>query len=132
VQAKAEDNREKMNSSLKGACLSGLVYPGLGQIVQKHYFRGICLIGICTTSLLWVLLTVSREVGTILAKIESGSTDDDISSILRETTKLSGGGDNAAMGISSVLILSCWVIGIVDAYVSGKKIDSKNAHNQAL
>lgn len=121
-----------MNSSLRGACLSGLVYPGVGQIVQKHYFRGISLIGIYTTSLFWVLLTASREVRTILATIESGSAGYDISSLLGETTHFSLGRDSAAMGVSSVLILGCWVVGIVDAYVSGRKIDSIKAQNQAL
>lgn len=37
-----------MNNSLKGALLSGVVFPGLGQIILKHYKRGIAL-------MFWVL-----------------------------------------------------------------------------
>ncbi len=29
-----------MKNSLKGAFLSGLIFPGLGQIILKHYKRG--------------------------------------------------------------------------------------------
>ena len=32
-----------MNNALKGAFLSGLIFPGLGQVVQKHYKRGVLI-----------------------------------------------------------------------------------------
>ena len=32
-----------MRKSLKGALLSGLVFPGYGQFVLKHYMRGIAV-----------------------------------------------------------------------------------------
>ena len=40
-----------MNNSLKGALLSGLVFPGLGQIILKHHTRGIAFIIIVSVSL---------------------------------------------------------------------------------
>ena len=45
-----------MNNALKGALLSGLVYPGLGQVVLKHYKRGAALIITITAALLAVLI----------------------------------------------------------------------------
>jgi hypothetical protein len=114
-----------MKSSLKGAYLSGLVYPGLGQIVQKHYVRGIALVGIVTASLWAFLLTASRELTSLLAHIESGTADYDITTVLQETSRLSAGRDQVTMNISSTLIVCCWAIGIVDAYLSGKAIDAR-------
>ena len=35
--------RSIMRKSLKGALLSGLVFPGYGQFVMKHYIRGVLL-----------------------------------------------------------------------------------------
>ena len=33
-----------MSHALKAALLSGLVFPGLGQIMLKHYKRGIAVV----------------------------------------------------------------------------------------
>ena len=122
-----------MNSALKGTCLSGLVYPGLGQIVQKHYWRGIALIGIVTASLFTMSLTASRHVEEMLANIESSHGEYDVTAMLQGAAEFSVGPDNGVMKVSSVLIFCCWAIGIGDAYLSGKRIDSRNrAHNQAM
>ena len=45
-----------MNNSLKGALLSGLVFPGLGQIMLKHYKRGFVLMLAITATLMAVLI----------------------------------------------------------------------------
>jgi hypothetical protein len=123
------NSRCGMNSSLKGAFLSGLVYPGLGQIVQKHYFRGIALIGIVTVSLVATIISASRQAQEILRNIESSGGGYDVSTILHQAA-ISSGQTDRTMGISSLLIIGCWVAGIIDAYLSGKRIDSGNAaHN---
>ena len=122
-----------MNNSLKGACLSGLIYPGLGQIIQKHYFRGILLIIIVTTCLFIVVLTASREIQIILTNLESSSGGYDIKAIFRETAKIPQGQDNVMVSISSVFIFCCWAIGIVDAYLVGKRMDlNKGARDQTI
>ena len=122
-----------MNNSLKGACLSGLVYPGLGQIVQRHYIRGIALISIVSACLIVIFLNASRKINIILANIDSSNADLDITSIMKEVQTFSSGRDSLIMNISSALIFCCWVIGIVDSYLTGKRIDlENNAHNKAL
>ena len=122
-----------MNSSIKGACLSGLVFPGLGQIVQRHYMRGIVLISIVSACLIMIFVDASRKINTILANIESSNAGLDITSIMKEVHTSSAGGDYLQMNTLSALIFCCWVIGIVDAYLSGKRIDSKDsAHYKSL
>jgi hypothetical protein len=121
-----------MNNSLKGVCLSGLVYPGLGQIVQRHYIRGIVLISIVSACLIMILVNASRKINTILANIESSNAGLDITSIMKEVHTSSAGGDYLKTNTLSALIFFCWAIGIVDAYLSGKRIGSKDsAHNNA-
>jgi hypothetical protein len=115
-----------MNNSLKGACLSGLVYPGLGQIVQRHYVRGLALISIVSACLIVVVHNASKKINTILAAIESGNTGLDITTIMKEAHTFSAEQDYLIMKGASALIFCCWAIGIVDAYLSGKRIDSKN------
>ena len=60
-----------MNNSLKGALLSGLVYPGLGQVMLKYYKRGAVLMIAITATLLAVLIKAVQQAFTILEKIES-------------------------------------------------------------
>jgi len=85
------------------------------------------LISIVTASLFVVLLSASRELNSILATIKSSSANADITTILQETSRLSAGRDHGTMKVSSTLIFCCWAIGIVDAYLSGKRIDSKKS-----
>jgi hypothetical protein len=116
-----------MRSSLKGACLSGLVYPGLGQIVQKHYGRGIALVALVTGSLAVMVSAASRQIAAMLAEVESGGAAYDITTLLGEAARISGGREDAAIRWSSVVVLCCWVAGVIDAYLSGKKIDEEQA-----
>ena len=122
-----------MKSSWKGACLSGLVYPGLGQIVQKHYLRGISLIGIFTASMLSIMFNAFKQYETILTNIESSKNEYDITTILQEASKFTGSQDISTMKYTSIVIMCVWATGTIDAYLSGKRIDlSKGAPNQAL
>jgi hypothetical protein len=113
-----------MNNSLKGACLSGLVYPGLGQIIQKHYTRGIVLISIVSTCLIVILINAIRIINTILVDVGSNNTGMDVTTIMKEVHTLSAGQDYLIMKYATTLIFFCWVVGIVDSYLSGKKTDS--------
>jgi hypothetical protein len=116
-----------MNNALKGALLSGVVYPGAGQIAQKHYFRGLALIAIATASLGTALMSAAERAQAILARIESGRGGDDFATLLREATRAADGGTGGTMGFSVVAMLACWVVGIADAYVCGKRIDRGTA-----
>jgi hypothetical protein len=113
-----------MNAATKGALLSGFVYPGLGQIVQKHYGRGVALIGAVSASLVVIVATVVREVQAILDKALSGGVAPGLGALVAEANKASAGRGGTAMTVASVAILCCWVVGIVDAYVAGKRMES--------
>jgi hypothetical protein len=121
-----------MNSSSKGAFLSGLVYPGLGQIVQKNYLKGAALIIVFTASLVVTVISASKQFEAMLNNIEASNRGYDVTTILLESAKSSADEDTGAMKIASALLLSCWVIGTVDAYLSGKKIDSRDGQCHSL
>jgi hypothetical protein len=55
-----------MNNSLKGALLSGLAFPGVGQIFLKRYKRGIALIITASVSLLVFVVKAMQHAHTIL------------------------------------------------------------------
>jgi len=113
-----------MKSSWRGACLSGLVYPGLGQIAQKHYLRGGALIVIVTASLWVSVISATKHAQALLASLASDAGGYDMTTLLHEAGRITGTGDDRALEVSSLAIAGCWVVGIVDAYLSGKKMDA--------
>ena len=122
-----------MSNSLKSACLSGLVYPGLGQIYQKHYIRGGVLSGIVSACIIMILLKASGKINKILANIASSNSELDITTVIQQVYTFETGQEYLIMKTLTALILCCWAIAIVDAYLSGKRIDSRNsAHNNSL
>jgi len=112
-----------MNNALKGALLSGLVFPGLGQVMLKYYKRGAVLMIAITATLLTVLIKAVQQAFTILEKIESEGGEIDMSTILSTATQASTTSDSLIFKLLLWLLIFCWIIGVVDAYIIGKKKD---------
>jgi TM2 domain-containing membrane protein YozV len=112
-----------MNNSLKGAFLSGVVFPGLGQIILKHYKRGIALMLTVLASLLVIVVKAVQQALTILEKINFEGGVINMSTISNIATKASTTFDSLIFNFVLLLMIFCWVIGVVDAYIIGKKKD---------
>jgi hypothetical protein len=112
-----------MNNALKGALLSGLVFPGLGQVMLKYYKRGAVLMIAITATLLAVLIKAVQQAFTILEKIELEGGEIDMSTILSTATQASTTSDSLIFKLLLWLVIFCWVIGVVDAYRIGRKKD---------
>ena len=113
-----------MNNSLKGALWSGLIFPGLGQLVLKHYKRGTVIMLTVLVSLAVVAVKAVQHAIVILEKIESQGGAITISTITNAATKASTTSGSLTLKFVLLLIFLCWVIGIFDAYLIGKKMDS--------
>jgi hypothetical protein len=110
-------------NAVKGALLSALVFPGLGQIVLKRYRRGIVLLLAPLAGLVAMVATATREAGRILATIEAegGVIDQDaMSRAIAQSTSWSG---NLTFNLLLIAIALCWVYSAVDAYRIGKQQD---------
>jgi len=118
-----------MRKSLKGALLSGLVFPGYGQIVMKHYIRGIALMLLCLTGLVVIGVKVRQQISIVFEKIEYGDGAIDMSGILNAVNLVDTTSGDAIYRFASFLLLFCWVIGIVDAYRIGRKEDLEEQQN---
>ncbi len=112
-----------MNNSLKGALLSGLIIPGLGQIVFKRYVRGSVMmftVLICLT----VLTIKTVQLGlAILEKVQLGDEVVTLTTISNIALQASTSYEGLTFNLLFLLILACWIFGIVDAYMIGRKID---------
>jgi hypothetical protein len=114
-----------MNNSLKGAFLSGLVFPGLGQIVLKQYKRGAVIMLTVLVSLSVIVIKTVQKAFTILEKIESKGGTIDMNAISNAATQASTTPDSLIFSFALLLIIFCWIIGVVDAFRIGKKKDKE-------
>jgi beta-lactamase regulating signal transducer with metallopeptidase domain len=112
-----------MNNSLKAAVLSGLIFPGLGQIVLKHYKRGAVIMLTVLVSLSVVVAKAVQHALTILEKIESEGGAISMSTISNAATQASATSASLTFNLVLLLVTLCWIIGVVDAYRIGKKKD---------
>jgi hypothetical protein len=108
-----------MRKSLKGALLSGLVFPGYGQFVMKHYKRGIALMIVSIASLVVIGVKVQQQIFIVLENIEYGDGAIDMSGILNAVSLTDTTSGDVIYRFASLLLLFCWIIGIIDAYRIG-------------
>ena len=112
-----------MNNSLKGALLSGLIFPGLGQIVLKHYKRGAVIMLTVLVSLSVVVVKAVQHALAILDKIASEGGTISMSTISNAATQASNTSGSLTFNLVLLLAILCWIIAIVDAYRIGNRKD---------
>ena len=114
-----------MKSSAKGALLSGLVFPGLGQIALKRYKRGIGILLVVTGSMAAIIWVSVKSALSILQEADlAGHTisSDAISDAAAQATRFSG---SSLLMLILLLVLICWIYATIDAYITGRRIDSE-------
>jgi hypothetical protein len=112
-----------MKNAIKGALLSGLVFPGLGQLVLRQYRRGAVLMLAVLLSLAVIVVDTVQQALDILEQIELQGDAIDITAIsnaaAEESARSGGGMINALM----FFVVVCWIAGTIDAYRIGRKKD---------
>ena len=113
-----------MRSSVKGALLSGLVYPGLGQIVQKNYIRGVIMIVVTSWCLYQIFLKMLRQIMGLFEGINGAeiviSTDDIVGLIIELMPDIEG----YSYGMLILALAVCWIVSVTDAFLAGKGIEA--------
>jgi hypothetical protein len=112
-----------MNQSLKGAVLSGLIFPGLGQIVFKHFLRGAAIMLTVLVSMAVIVVKAVQQALAILEKIEREGGVIDIETLSTAVNQASTNFGDISLAFFLLLIIACWIIGTVDAYRIGRKKD---------
>jgi hypothetical protein len=112
-----------MKNSMKGALLSGLVFPGLGQIALKHYWRGFALVLAVMAGLYIMIVTAVQQAYVILDTLEAEGGMPDSDTISQAAAQAATASDSPMITGVSVLILVCWIVGIIDAWRIGKQKD---------
>jgi flagellar biosynthesis protein FlhB len=116
-----------MKNSLKGAFLSGLVFPGLGQIVLKHYRKGAFLIFIVVSSLVMFVSVAVREAMAVLEKIQANGGLIDSETIARTANQITTNQASLLLNLLLLFMIFCWIFGIIDAYRIGRRKDIEDS-----
>ncbi|WP_028101236.1 hypothetical protein [Pseudoduganella violaceinigra] len=102
-----------MKQTTKAALLSGLAFPGLGQLmVLKRPKRGAAILLPALASFCWIMYGVWAATATLMEEALNGTLAPDpfaISARLHETSFVPGA-DTAAW-----ILVACWLAGIIDA-----------------
>jgi hypothetical protein len=116
-----------MSNSLKGALLSGLILPGLGQVFLKHYIRGAALILAALVCLSSMVVKTMENALAIHEKLGLKGGAISMSDISKAAAQASSTSDSLNFNFLALLLMLCWIIGVVDAYRIGKKMDMAGA-----
>jgi hypothetical protein len=112
-----------MKNSVKGALLSGLVFPGLGQVALRHYRRGAVIMLAVLLSLAGIVVMALQDAQAILEKIELEGGLIDIDTISDTASRVSSSSGSFSYNLLLLLIAAIWVAGTIDAYRIGRKRD---------
>jgi diadenosine tetraphosphate (Ap4A) HIT family hydrolase/TM2 domain-containing membrane protein YozV len=104
---------------LRAALLSGLVWPGLGQIANGQIAKGVALVALVLGVAAWLVL---RVVSLVLATMPTDTTSFDVFQAYDIATQIQQRNAGALSG-SVLLLLAIWAFAIVDAYWSARKGD---------
>jgi hypothetical protein len=116
-------SNQSKSQSTKGALLSGLVFPGVGQIALKCFVRGIVFVlAVCAGMVVLVIGGVQQALailGPLLA--DDGGIDLDRIAVAAAAAAETPGG--AVMRCALLWIVTCWIVATIDAYRIGKQMD---------
>ena len=108
-----------MKKSMKAALLSAFVLPGAGHFYLKRYIPGVVLVG---SSLVGIYYLISKTVERslqIIEKIQSGDVQLDVTAITELVSKQPTGTEGQLLNLATIVIIICWLIGIIDSYRVG-------------
>jgi len=118
-----------VKKSTKAALLSGLVFPGLGNLYLKRWLSGIVLAGIAGYALYLIVTVVMGIALDVSVKIESGAVSSDTDAITVLVSQQLAAVEQLTNNASLALAV-CWIVGIVSAYWMGRAQDLADAQEK--
>lgn len=108
-----------MTQAIKAALLSGLIFPGAGHMALKQYRRGSVLMLGTLIALAVIIRTAVQQALAVVDRINIGEFAVDTGTIAELVSRSTSGVETATLNIATLVIVVCWVVGIVDSYRLG-------------
>lgn len=113
-----------MKNTVTGVVLSGLVFPGLGQIALKSYRRGVWLIVAVAVALITMITIAVKQARTIFHQLETDGGTIDMAAITDAVDRFANTTDSMVINGAFLLLIVLWLFGIIDAFRIGRKRDA--------
>ena len=113
-----------MNTAIKAALLSGLVFPGSGQIYLKRYWRGL-IIMLCVGLSLVVIIVMAA--GAALEGIKAMQIEGKAADLNAMAKMAARSSTDTASNYWIIFIVGCWIFSVIDAYKIGKRQGPRDA-----
>ena len=110
-----------MNNSVKGALLSAVVFPGVGQIVNGLKKRGWAFVIAVIVLLGLIISKLMQQALMVLEEMQKKGTPVDVNEISKLSSELVSYTDNLFLNTALLLLIAIWIVAVIDAYISGKK-----------
>ncbi len=114
-----------MSKASKAALLSGLVFPGAGHMLLQKYLRGSVLMIAALGASTVIIKNIVAQTLAVVDRINSGDIPADTGAIAEMVANSSSATDGFAANAAVIVLLACWLIGIVDAYRLGSAEDQR-------
>jgi hypothetical protein len=109
--------------ALKGILLSALVFPGLGHLALKRTRRGFVLVLVVLAALTLIVMAALRQARVILANIEQAGGMVDLGTVSQAASQASTAADGWVPGAAALVLVGCWLFGVLDAWRIGRTMD---------
>ncbi len=116
-----------MSKTRKSVLLSALVFPGAGQYYLKRYRMAGLLIITSLASVYVIVTEAVKQARIILKEIEASGGVIGLERISELSTQAANNANTTATSIAWSLVIICWLVGVIDAYRSGKQADKKQS-----
>jgi uncharacterized membrane protein len=113
-----------MRKSMKAALLSGLVYPGVGQLTYQAYRRAFAFSLVFSCALYFYIEEVVNKYQPLIDKVISGEVGLNSQALAIEVAKNPIIFDPQLVSMLTSVLFICWLVAIVDAYRLGMKKDA--------
>jgi hypothetical protein len=113
-----------MKISIKAVLWSGLAFPGAGHFYLKHYRRGMLVFVPALIEISMLVRGMIMQAEFLWDKIESGAIAPDP---LAVAALLDAVPETQMTRFAFLILVLCWVAGMVDAYLLGVEQEKKNS-----
>ncbi len=103
-----------MASPFNAALLSGLVFPGTGQIVSGHIKRGWLIVAVHIVLFFLIIKEILNS--PLLEEIQRQGINTDMEQALQLSAELQSFSASPYLNILLLLFIVGWVLSIIDAY----------------
>jgi hypothetical protein len=88
-------------------------------MVLKQYLRGSILMLSALIALSVIVTKAIKQALTIVDRINSGEIPVEAGAITELVSKSTTGADGSVLNIAALVVVACWLIGIIDSYRLG-------------